>query len=483
MSKRIKILINTDSATLHSGLAETTRNIFIPLLERYPDKYEIHQCGWFHLTNREQVPWPIYPTIIKQTPQGPQVDHEDRYGQKTLSGLIEKIKPDIVFGYGDLWTFDHILDSPIRNQFRLIIYYTVDGQPYFGHLEGDKGTTWGKQLARADKIVTLSHFGKDTLLDGLPEIKNKDISVRYHPLALEMYPSKTEEQVQDMRSHILPPAMARDTFLCGWLGRNQFRKQNFKLWELLHYMVYGDYIECKDCGRITTKEWNHSAGKSKVIGSRKQTDILTLYDMGYDYSHCWHCKSENIQEGVPDEKFYMWFHMSKNDPGYNPDLHERMWNVANRSIYTNNTNGLVGVSKQDVANLLSCWDMMFYPSGGEGFGNPPFEAMAAGCPVAFSNYSSHAEFARFGGLPVNVTYQPEMHHGIMRASVDTNHAVQQVLRLRRDKKLRKALGQRGKNYVAQYSTAHMVDPWNKVFTEAMEKPLPVEGDTLYAQSV
>ena len=82
-----------------------------------------------------------------------------------------------------------------------------------------------------------------------------------------------------------------------------------------------------------------------------------------------------------------------------------------------------------------------------------------------------------------MTYQPEMHHGIMRASVDTNHAVQQVLRLRRDKRLREALGQRGRNYVAQYSTAHMVTPWDTVFTKAMEKPLPVEGDTLYAQSV
>jgi len=483
MPKKTVILINTDSATLHSGLAETTRNIFIPLLDRYPDRYEIHQCGWFHLANREQVPWPIYPTKINQTPNGPQIDHEDRYGQKTLSGLIERIKPDIVFGYGDLWTFDHILDSPIRNQFRLIVYYTVDGQPYFGHLESDRTTTWGKQLSRADKIVTLSHFGKDVLLDGLPELRDHDISVRYHPLNLNLFPPRTKEQTLEMRSHILPPAMPKDAFLCGWLGRNQFRKQNYKLWELQHYMIRGDYLECGDCNRITTIEWNHSGIRSKDPSTGKQTDVLTLYDMDYDYSHCWHCKSSNIKQGVPDEKFYMWYHMSKHDPGFNPDLHERMWDIGHRSIYTNNTNGLVGVSKQDVASLLTCWDMMFYPSGGEGFGNPPFEAMAAGTPIAFSNYSSHAEFCRYGGLPIRVTYQPEMHHGIMRAVVDTNHAVEQVLKLRRSEKLRDKLGQQGRQYVAQYTTSHMASPWNKLFEDAMKKPLPVEGPELYAQSV
>lgn len=368
--KKTVILINTDSACLHSGLAETTRGIFIPLLERYRDKYEIHQCGWFHLAAREQVPWPIYPTKINQTPQGPQIDNEDRYGKTTLPGLIEKIKPDIVFGYGDLWTFDHILDSPVRNQFRLVIYYTVDGQPYFGHLEKDGSTTWGKALARADKIVTLSHFGKDTLLDCCPEIRDKDISVRYHPLDLSRFPPRSREQILDIRSKLLPKSMSSNSFLCGWLGRNQFRKQNYKLWELQHYMVYGDYIECKDCNRISIKEWNHSGRRTKDPNTGKRTDVLTLYDQGYDYSYCWHCKSSNIQDGQPDPDFYLWLHMSKNDPGYNPDLHERMWMTTHRSIYTTNTNGLVGISREDVAALLSCWDVMYYPSGGEGYGNP-----------------------------------------------------------------------------------------------------------------
>jgi len=175
--------------------------------------------------------------------------------------------------------------------------------------------------------------------------------------------------------------------------------------------------------------------------------------------------------------------MAKNDPGYNPDLHERMWNTVHRSIYTSNTNGLVGISRQDVVKLLSCWDTMFYPSGGEGFGNPPFECMAAGTPVVYSDYSAHAEFCAFGGLPVRVTYQPELHHGIMRASVDTNHAVEQMLQVRHNSELRKQLGVSGRVHARKFSTAHMVSSWDKLFQELMTKSLPIDSDHLFAQAL
>jgi hypothetical protein len=129
MSK-IKILIVTDSAGIHSGLAETTRNIFIPLIRKYPDKYEIHQLGFFHFAPKEPVPWPVYQTKIAQTPQGPQPDMNDKYGEQSFHELVQKVNPDIVFGYGDMWHFDHLLNSPMRNTYRMVAYYTIDGQPY-----------------------------------------------------------------------------------------------------------------------------------------------------------------------------------------------------------------------------------------------------------------------------------------------------------------------------------------------------------------
>ena len=65
--KKTKILICTHSAAMHSGLSETTRHIFIPLLQKYGDKYEIHQLGYFNFGKpSEKVPWPIYTTKVDQ---------------------------------------------------------------------------------------------------------------------------------------------------------------------------------------------------------------------------------------------------------------------------------------------------------------------------------------------------------------------------------------------------------------------------------
>ena len=477
---KTKILICTHSAALHSGLSETCRHIFIPLLDKYKDKYDIHQLGYFHFGQVENVPWPIYRTIVNNTPQGPQPDMDDRYGQKSFDRIVSEIKPDIVFGYGDMWHFEHMLNSPFRNSFRMLTYYTIDGQPYFGHINSDNTTDWGAKLTKADQVVVLSHFGKEVLGRGNVEMKDKDIKVMYHPIDFDRYPVLNDKQKEELRDKVLPKHFSRAGFVCGWLGKNQFRKQNHKLWETLHYMVYGDYIECNSCKRITIKEWNHTTRSSKNPDKYPgELDKLTMYDHGYRYDHCWHCKSQDIIPGVAKPDFYMWFHMAKDDPGYNPDLHERIWNVTNNCLYTKEIKGLSGVKTKDLALLLASWDCMYYPSGGEGYGNPAAEAMAAGTPLVYSDYSSHSEFCQFGGLPVRCTYQPEMAHGIQRAVVDTNHAVEQLLKLVRNPQLRKSLGARGRMHMMQYSIPHMVDAWDNIFNDMMVKPLPINGNRMF----
>jgi hypothetical protein len=465
MTTKTKILIVTDSAGIHSGLAETCRNIFIPLLKRYPDKYEIHQLGFFHFTPKEPVPWPIYPTKVIQSPQGLTPDMNDKYGEISFHDMVGKIRPDVVFGYGDMWHFDHILHSPMRNTYRLVAYYTIDGQPYYGHLHADGTTDWGKKLCKTDRLVTLSHFGKRVLQDSCPELKGKPIDVRYHPLDMSRFVPLSIENKIEARKSMLPAEIDPKGFFVGWMGRNQFRKQNFKLWETAHYLIYGDYIECDSCKRITVKEWNHSSRSPQAL------EHITLYDSGYDYSHCWHCKSFSVVAGKPLDDLYFWLHVPKTDPGYNTDLHERMWNVGPKCIYTSAVNG-GGNSLKQVATIQSVWDCMYYPTGGEGFGNPPFETMANSVPIVYANYSSHAEFCVHGGLPVRVTYQPEIHHGIMRSVVDTNHAVEQILKLYRNRAYASELGSKGRHFVSQFDCSIMSVTWDKIFTEVAAMPLP-----------
>jgi glycosyltransferase involved in cell wall biosynthesis len=128
---------------------------------------------------------------------------------------------------------------------------------------------------------------------------------------------------------------------------------------------------------------------------------------------------------------------------------------------------------------MSCFDIGYYPSGGEGFGNFSSELLALGIPMVYSNYSSHAEICEQGGLPVRVTYIPEIIHGIQRSAVDNGHAVEQVLKLMEDKKLRNDLGESGRRFISNFDLDTMADTWDKIFTELASKPIPLHNNTFH----
>lgn len=474
MSK-IKILLSTDSAAIHSGLAENCRLIFTDLLNRYKDQYEIHQIGWFHVTPTENVPWPIYQTNIIQGPNGPTLDNEDRYGQRSAESVIQKIKPDIVWTYGDLWCFDHLLNSPNRNSFRLITYYTIDGSPYTGtSLNPGKSSEWGSKLVKADRIVTCSEFGQK-VLKALPELKNKQVDYIYHPMDVNRFRCLSPEEKIAERKKMYSKHVNPDAFIMGWIGRNQFRKQNHKMWEVLHYMKHGDYIECKNCNRITVKEYDWATQKT-VNGTHR-------YEEGYDYKVCWYCRSENIVNGIPLNDVYLWQHMSKSDMGYNSNLHAKIWNIEDRIISSGSDNPSKGFPPKMLADLLSTWDCLLYLTGGEGFGVPAFESLMSGVPVVYANYSSHPDFCKFGGLPVRVgEFVPEFAFAINRSICDTGDAVRQLLRLYRQRSLVYSIGKTGRQFALSKSLTSTVDQWHQMFQDLNKEPLPInDANKIYAQ--
>jgi glycosyltransferase involved in cell wall biosynthesis len=476
MSKPIKLLLSTDSPCIHTGLAETTRLVFNRLLQKFPGKYSIEQLGWYHyIQPNEQPPWPVHATRSKDG----RFLNEDKYGQQTFEGVLNKVKPDIVYTNGDMWCFEHILKSPSRNAFRLATYYTIDGQPYWGNeIEPGKSSHWGELLSKSDQVVVLTEFGEEVLRKSCPEMKNKNIEIVYHPIDLERFVPLNDEERLAKREKMWAPGLSRDAFVLGWIGRNQFRKMNYKMWEVLHYLVYGDYIKCNDCDKITRKEWDHCAIKPR--GS----DRLRMYDEGYDYSYCWHCHSSDVLEGTPHDDIYLWTHMNKNDPGWNPNVNGKMWDVGHKIVYTNGLQAVKGIPPKQLAELMSTWDCMLYLSGGEGFGIPAYESLASGVPVIYTNYSSHADFCKHGGLPVRCDFIPELSFTIQRAQADTNHAIEQCLKAYHDRDLVKKLGASGRSFVESKHLDSIVDKWDGIFTKMMDKSVGINSSSkIYAQSI
>jgi len=474
----IKLLLNTDSAVIHTGLAETTRLVFRRLLEKYPGKYIIEQLGWFHMpqhNSAEKVPWKIHNTIINNNG----FDQDDKYGQKSFERVRAAFKPDIVYVNGDLWCFEHMLNSPTRNTFRLITYYTIDGEPYYGfNYNPGVSSDWGTKLSKADALVVLSKYGRHVLKGSCPELKDTNIHVIYHPSDLNRFHPVPLDELQEYRRSVYAPGIPVDTFIMGWVGRNQFRKQNYKMWETLHHIKHGDYIECNNCNRITRFEIDRSTRLPRKIGT------LRLYDPDYDYKSCWYCKSTDIVQGTPLSDVLLWMHMNKTDPGWRvPDL-VNQWDIADKIIHPSYIDRAFGLPPEELATLIASWDCMLYLSGGEGFGIPVVESMASGVPVIYTNYSSHAELAENGGIPVRCDLIPELAFSINRSMADTNDAIAKVLWAYRNREELKALGYKGREWCEKQSIDIIVDKWDKIFTETMKCEIGVNSSSkLYADVI
>lgn len=471
MKKKIKILILTDSLVNTTGLAETARNIFYPLLDKYDSDYAIQQLGWHHNPNtpRNATRWPTTPTRMKKLDNGQVTfDMADKYGQLSFPEAVKSFRPDIVFGYGDLWCWEHVLRSPLRNQFKLIVYYTVDGQPYPGHWRVDGSTVWGDALSRADRIISLSEFGVNTL-GCLPEVNNDKLSFMPNPADLSKYKPLTKEEKDTAKAAYLGVKYHGQPVI-GWVGRTQFRKQNHVMWQTHHYLTHGDYIICEDCGRYTVKEWNHAARETMP------SDRLTIYEPGYDYSECWYCKSKNIKEGRPRDVLLA-MHTPRNEPSYNFELFNSIWSIDEFCTLTRPHEEGKALPHEEIAKLTGMFDIFYYPSGGEGWGNPPMESMLCEVPVVYSNYSSHADFCKYGGLPIRIgAYQPEQNFGINRAMVDTGDAVKQLCTLLDNPELRDELGRSGRKYLERWDKTKLVNKWDKIFKDLHQET----KDTFYA---
>ena len=107
------------------------------------------------------------------------------------------------------------------------------------------------------------------------------------------------------------------------------------------------------------------------------------------------------------------------------------------------------VSDEEVDRLLSTAALFVFPSFYEGFGFPPLEAMARGCPVVVSNVASLPEICGEAALYVNPR------------SVDS--IADAMVKVISDESLRKSLIQYGYERVKEFTWQRSADKHLKVF--------------------
>jgi hypothetical protein len=284
---KMKILIVGASPILPTGMAEVIRLIFETLLDRYPGEYELHHLGLFHSHTVTTPKWPVYPTRGGRDKDGQLFFLiEDSEGQRTFRELLPKIQPDIVFAHNDPQRVLHLCLEPGQRSYKLILYLNFDGLPF--------PPDHGPLLARSDLIVTMSEFSKRVVLTCLPMVSASKVDYMYSPADVVRFRPVSENEKLELRIRILPKWIPHDAFLVGWIGRNQWRKQVWLLYSVIHHVRAGGYLVCHDCGRV-------SLPLPKPLPSRRADELDEDTESQGDAQRavCGHCRSTGIEKAAP----------------------------------------------------------------------------------------------------------------------------------------------------------------------------------------
>jgi glycosyltransferase involved in cell wall biosynthesis len=439
-----RVLIVSHSAVLYSGMAEVIRLIFSGLSERFGNEYDFEQVGLVHNSAVTTCAWPITPTaVISSLNGGSEFDRDDLYGQKTVPKVIERFKPDIVFCHNDPHAVEFLtrLRGKDNCPWKLVLYVNFDGVPVPAGYE---------TLLDADLLVTLSDFSRCAYLKSLPINKRNDahVDVLYCPADTTRFqPSDDHDSV---RSANRPPWMAKNAFVLGWIGRNQWRKQTWIPYDLISRLRFGMYRFCARCGGVTCK---------------KKSDKMP------DQGRCGGC---DWVDGKEMRDIVLWLHFptgKERGPWHLEDL-ERTYGVlpGHDIYYTDGCSPTAHLTPEAMPALYQCFDTLLMLSGGEGFGLPAWEAMAAEVPVVYTDYSSSAEFLSKAqaGVGVSGILQPEPGTSILRMIPDVAECIAAIRRLYFGRDEARRLGRNGRTFVQGFTKHMLAEEWNRRFGAVLD---------------
>ena len=444
-SDRIKILICGYSADNHTSFGSQIREVWTRLLRT--GKYEVVQQGWFKMKEIEPVPWNIVPTNTNFDPQGTKKPIEqDKWGAQSFPGLVHQLKPDLVWTLADTYMIEHM--GFLKNQlnYRYVQYMPIDGTPTPPRYE--------KIINAADLNIVCSEFGADAVED----LTGRRPAMIYHGVDSNIFHPYAEEKKKSLRLNVSD--QIENSFIIGWVGKDQTRKNPWNLFESIYYLKTGNYIECNSCNRVTRGSYNRQKRMLHSIPSS-----------------CKYCRSEDISMGKPIEEVKLWMH-AYNQPniGWDFNLHRDIWGLGDTVIFTTKLTQEDGLKTAEMSDLYNMFDVFVSLSGGEGFGIPLIEAQACGVPVVYTNYSGQAEICTEGGLPVDCELYPEPMSSIDRGYIDINDGIQQMLSLYRDKKLYSKLSTQGRmDVLSRFDHDILATEHHELIMKTMSSPKKMIG--------
>lgn len=370
------------------------------------NKYNIVVAGWGY--DGEPHPYPF--TMVKASPRDFGKTPTVEGGTDNLEGIINQVKPDFLWTIGDSWMFDYVCDMKNRASFQWIAYSPIDGEPIPKH--------WTPWLRNPQRLVMETEYGFNMVRKFDPSIDHRWIyhgchTGKYYPLPAEARLALKKEirylKITGENNLTHATGLDEGDFVVGTLARNQLRKnfdRNIKAFSIF--------------------------AKDK-----------------------------------PNAK--LWIHAAPIDLGYNLVQLAYFFGVQDKVIFSIRATTRNGLSEEDMNRVINMWDVHFLPTQGEGFGIPILETMSAGVPQAVTDYTSHVEFARKGGLMIPVDPDDDFVMGlpqpILRAFPKPSLCAKALQTLYSDVALRKQLSLSARETALKMTWEATIPQWDKVIQE------------------
>lgn len=384
--RKKRILFCSEATFLNTGYATYTREILRYLYGT--GKYEIAELGAYATPEdprSNDIPWDFYAAgVSRNAPEHIQklyssrIDHQ--FGSFKFHEVCLDFKPDIVCDIRDFWMLEFEARSPYRPFYKWCIMPTVDAEP--------QAQNWLSVYQSADACLTYSEWAGDLL------VKQTGGNINFvgsaPPSAHPAY-CVTLDQKKSRQTMRLP----EDAKIVGTVMRNQRRK------------LYPDLF----------------AAFRMLLDQVPDPEKYILYchttypDMGWDIPELLH------QYQLYDHVYFT-YRCQKTGKSYAQKFSgsrtKSIFVDSSRSSFPSVQNGL---TYEELASVINCFDLYIQYANSEGFGLPQVEAAAVGVPVASMNYSAmETVVKKLEAIPLEPSgFYKEMETGCMRAVADNKN--------------------------------------------------------------
>jgi glycosyltransferase involved in cell wall biosynthesis len=404
-----KILMMTDNPLIHTGMAVVMREISLRL--HATGRYDVVIGAWGYNGYPHQFPMPIIPLSAADFGRG----GHPHAGIMGLDGVVEMVKPDILWALGDAWMINYINEMRNRKSFKFVQYTPIDG-----HIQGGGvPANWGPWLSGADQLVMYSQYGADQLKKSAPNINTELI---YHGVKSDVYKPVGAEVKAQLKRQIVywrvrgnelvqEQGLPDDVFIVGTVARNQPRK-NF----------------------------------DKILKS------FALFS-----------------KNKPNAR--LWLHSALQDAAYSLADLAKVFGIEDKVCFTPRYNLVNGLTENDMNMLFNLFDIHLLPTQGEGFGLPILETMSSGVPQVVTNYSAHVEWCKPASELIPVSYPDDfitgIPHPVERAIPKPTETAKCLDRIFYDKKYHAVLSQRAREIAESMSWDKTIPQWETVFNNVL----------------